>query len=232
MPIQITIPLNQLAKKLKSVFPEIALVLKESEVDVVGFDGTQSTALYVGSVGVNVGENPQVIVVGADDIGKIDSLRLDFDVESDGVLKAKYITKSGVEVEKEIAGKIEEVPSNIVYELLGKGFEKSVRVKGKELRDALDEIEAEDSDELTFSLEDGVLTIVNESKISKKLRAKIKVGENTGGGFSIKVLGTVKRIVEGLSAFSNEIIIGIANGGLIRMESEAYRIVVFIAPAG
>lgn len=230
MPIQIMMPLNQLAKKFKSVFPEIGLIVHENDVDIIAFDPSNSMVLIIKNVGVNIGESSQNIIVDANDIGKIESLRIDFDIEEGGVLKAKYVTKNGVEIEKELIGRIDGISSEMAYELFGKSVNNMIILKAKELKEALDEIEVDDSDEILLRVDKNILVIHNESKISKKLMARIKLNDEVGNGFEIKLMGSFKRIVEGLSTISNILKIGRMDDGLIRIETEEYGIVIIMAP--
>ncbi|MEM4530608.1 MAG: hypothetical protein QXY39_01935 [Thermofilaceae archaeon] len=229
MPIQINMPIGGVAKKLKKICSDVAISIDESSVDLVCLDPSRTTAVAMLNIGSNIGEQKQYIELDVNDLSKLGAVSLDIDVKQDYVLYARYTTKAGVEVEKELVGRQTDVDYGVIYGLLSSGEQSYAVVSGKELRSALEEIEVEQGDEVSIILKQGAIEIVNESKVSKKLKAKLKVNASSGE-FNVKLPSIVSDAVKILASVSGELKLSIVENGILRIDALAAKLSVFISP--
>lgn len=229
MPIQINIPIGGIAKKLKKICSDIAISIGEKDIDLVCLDPSRTTAITMLGIGSNIGEQKQYIELDAGDLSKIGATSLDIDIKQDYVLYAKYITKAGVEVEKELVGRQTDIDYGFVYGLLSAGVQSYAVVMGKDLVSALDEIEVEQGDEVSVSLRQGVVEVVNESKASKKLKARLRASVSSGE-FSVRMPSIIGDVVKALASVSGELKLSVVENGVLRIDASAVKMTAFISP--
>lgn len=229
MPIQINIPIGSIAKKLKKICSDIAISIGEKDIDLVCLDPSRTTVIAMLGIGSNIGEQKQYIELDAGDLGKIGATSLDIDIKQDYVLYAKYITKAGVEVEKELVGRQTDIDYGFMYGLLSAGVQSYAVVMGKDLVSALDEIEVEQGDEVSVSLRQGVVEVVNESKASKKLKARLRASASSGE-FSVRLPSIVSDAVKILASFPGELKLSVVENGVLRIDASAAKMTAFISP--
>lgn len=226
MPIQITYPISQVAKKAKKVFPELHFVVKDNAIHLYALNESATCAMIVKDIGVNIGEKEERITLHTDDIAKIDAIKMDIDTADSG-LKITYLTKSGVEVEKEISSLVSEAQIDIIDRLVDSTPSGVVKLRSKELRDALEEIE---SDEIIRLRLDGDVVVLSGESVSKKSKARIKPMESSGDIDVLLPKELLEGVIEIASSLSTEIELGVVEGGIVKITNPSKTFGIFVAP--
>jgi len=216
MPIQVEVPLAQLASDAKKINDEIVFIIKDGRLYVAAADPSMSYVVLI-NAGAAIDEDDTVFAVSGSELAKVKGIKYDIDYEKDTVI-INYLTKNGVEITKELAAMAAEFPFDGVLSMRGRNY-KDVVVSARSLLDFFNNVDAGAVDTLEIGVKDGEVSL-RLVDVNKKARGKIKALEPSDAQYEFKVTAaSFESVVETLANISPKLRIGF-DGEIIRVATD------------